>query len=159
MAQRRGHLATDQATGGSNPSECTHASTVSSAAERPPHTRLGEGSSPSLCTEGEAEGSKRRVVDPVQAGFKSRHPPRVGGRAVMQRAVNPSPRHRWFESIPAHQLPGSGSASEFPKLGCLSSTLGRETMAHVSPAREAACKAAGPGCQYRYVDSLIWPTH
>lgn len=67
------------------------ARTVSSAAERSPHTRLGEGSSPSLCTEDEAEGSKRQVVDLVRAGFESRHPPRVGGRAEMQRAVNPSP--------------------------------------------------------------------
>ena len=52
-----------------------YACAISSAAERLLHAELAGGSSPPSCTVDAAEGSKRRVVNPVQAGFKSLHPP------------------------------------------------------------------------------------
>jgi hypothetical protein len=75
IAQRIRHLITDQKTGGSSPSECTQAGTVSSAAEQAPHTRRAEGSSPSLCTVGVAQPGRARGCGPRHRRFESGHPP------------------------------------------------------------------------------------
>jgi hypothetical protein len=74
---------TDQDSAGSSPAGGTMLTrAISSAAEQPIHIRQAGGSTPPLRTEDEAEGSKRRIVDPVQAGFESRHPPQPASALV-----------------------------------------------------------------------------
>src|SRR5712691_3007830 len=123
MAQRIGHLATDQAIGGSSPSECTQARLAQRQSGRP--TRDGPKVRVLHCALNDRGGcsSARQSARLWSASPPVRirpSTPCVGGR-VWSIALGRKPSFygtRWFESIPAHSLPGSGSASEFPKLGC-----------------------------------------
>ncbi len=92
VAQRTGSLATNQRGAGSSPAEGANG-LLAQLAERLVHTEEAAGSSPARSTEDEAEGSKRRAVNPVQAGFESRRPPHGElSRWCAQRPVKPSPR-------------------------------------------------------------------